>query len=104
MSCSENWPNSQRSRARREIVKRIAALSGAEIDKRYENGFDAALSAYLTVLADTAEPEVITEAASAAASAPNCWWTVGISRDLLMRVIATGHLQSAPVVYLDASV
>ena len=101
-----NWSNSRRSRrpvARLLIVKRIAALSSAEIDKRYENGFDAALSAYLTVLGDTGEPEVITEAASAAASAPNCWWTVGISRELLMRAIATGDVRSAPVMYVGAS-
>ena len=90
--------------ARREIVERIASLSRAEIDTRYENGFDAALSAYLTALGDTAEPELIAEAASAAASAPNCWWTVAISRELMMRAVATGHLQSAPVVYLDANV
>jgi hypothetical protein len=90
--------------ARDEIVKRITTLASAEIDKRYENSFDAALSAYLTVLGDTAEPEVIAEAASRAASAQNCWWTVGVARELLMRAIATGDVTSAPVVYVDASV
>jgi hypothetical protein len=90
--------------ARIEILKRITFLSSRELDKRYENRFDAALSAYLTVLGETAEPEVVTEAASTAASAPNCWWTVGISRELQMRAIATGHVRSAPVVYFDANV
>jgi hypothetical protein len=88
----------------REIAERIATLSRAEIDTRYENGFDAALSAYLTVLGDTAEPEVITQAASAAVSAVNCWWTVGISRELLMRAVATGHVRFAPMGRLAAGV
>ncbi len=89
---------------RSEIAERVAMLSHAEIDATYENPFDAALSAYLTVLGDTAEPEVVIEAASAATSAPNCWWTVGISRELLMRAVATGHVQSPQVGYVDTSV
>jgi hypothetical protein len=89
--------------SRREIAERISTLSRAQIDERYENSFDAALSAYLTVLGDTAEPDSIAEAASAVASAQNCWWAVGISRELLMRTAATGHLQSTPVAYLDAN-
>lgn len=89
---------------RTKIAERVATLSRAEIDAKYENPFDAALSAYLTVLGDTAEPEVVIEAASAAASAPNCWWTVGISRELLIRAVATGHVQSAHVWAVDTSV
>jgi hypothetical protein len=89
--------------SRREIAERISTLSRAQTDARYENPFDAALSAYLTVLGDTAEPDSIAEAASAVASAQNCWWAVGISREMLMRTAATGHLRSTPVVYLDAN-
>src|SRR6266478_427717 len=49
------------------VAKRVEELSQAEIDMRYENRFDAALSAYLTVLGDTAQPETVAKAASAAA-------------------------------------
>jgi hypothetical protein len=94
----------ENAQARSAIAERIAALSRVEIDARYENRLDAALSAYLTVLADTGEPDVIAQAASAAAVAPNCWWTVEIARDLLMRAVATGHAQVSPVQPLDASV
>lgn len=87
---------------RNQIAERVAMLSRVEIDASYENPSDAALSAYLTVLGDTAEPEVIIEAASVAASAPNCWWTPGVSRELLMRAVATGHVQSPRLAYTDA--
>ena len=78
------------------VAKRVEELSQVEIDGRYENRFDAALSAYLTVLGDTAQPETVAKAASAAAKAPNCWWTVGLSRELLMHAVATGFA-GAPV-------
>lgn len=84
--------------ARLIVAKRVEELSQAEIDTRYENRFDAALSAYLTVLDDTAQPETVARAASAAAKAPNCWWTVGLSRELLIHAVATGFAD-APVVY-----
>ena len=80
------------------IAKRVEELSEAEIDTRYENRFDAALSAYLTVLGDTAQPETVAKAASAAAKATNCWWTVGLSRELLMYAVATGFAE-APVMH-----
>lgn len=78
------------------LAKRVEELSRAEIDEHYENPFDVALSAYLTVLQDTAHPETVAKAASAAARAPNCWWTVGLSRELLVHAVATGFVE-APV-------
>jgi len=72
------------------IAKRVIDLSGRQVDPQYENVFDAALSAYLTALRDTAKPELIAEASSAAAAARNCWWTPGLSRELLVRALATG--------------
>lgn len=77
------------------IAKRVVDLSGRNVDPQYENQFDAALSAYLTVLRDTAKPEVLAEAASAAATARNCWWTTGLSRELLVRALATGDVSQS---------
>jgi hypothetical protein len=59
------------------MAKRVEELSLAAVDARFENRFDAALSAYLMVLRDTAQPEIVANAASAAANAPNRWWTLG---------------------------
>ncbi len=69
------------------IAKRVADLSARPIDPQYENAFDAALSAYLTALGETAKPDLIVEAASAAAGACNCWWTNAISTDLLAHAL-----------------
>jgi hypothetical protein len=84
------------------VAKRVEELSLAEIDSRYENRFDAALSAYLLVLSDTATPEIVAKAASAAAKAPNCWWTVGLSRELLMRAVATGFAEAPSARNMDS--
>lgn len=85
------------------VAKRVEELSQAEIDTRYENRFDAALSAYLMVLSDTAQPETVAKAAAAAAKAPNCWWTVGLSRELLVHAVATGFAQAPAVRHIDTS-
>ena len=82
--------------ARATLVRRVKDLAVSAIDTRYENRYDAALSAYLTALGDTAEPDVVAGASEAAARAPNIWWTVGISRDLIAHALATGAAQ-APV-------
>jgi hypothetical protein len=96
---AQDHPNAQAA-----IVARIATLSDMTIDQRYENRFDAALSAYLTVLGETAQADIIARAASTASTAPNCWWTIGISRELLMWAIATGEVHSEPVIYVDAGI
>ncbi len=83
--------------ARSEIAARITDIASREIDTRYENRYDAALSAYLTVLGDTAEPDVVAKAATAVIKTPKCWWAVGIARELLLRATATGVLEAAPI-------
>ena len=83
-------------RARSVVAKRIEQLADEPVDLQYENRYDAALSAYLTVLADTAEPEVIAKAASASAKAANTWWAGDISRELITHAIATGYTNWAP--------
>jgi len=75
---------------RAAVAQRVEELSALQIDKQYENRFDSALSAYLTVLSDTSAPDVVAKAAQAAAKAENTWWTVGLSRELVTRAIATG--------------
>ena len=79
--------------ARVAVARRVEELAGTDIDARYENRYDAALSAYLMVLADKAQPELIAKAAAAAARAPNIWWTAGISRELITHAVATGWAQ-----------
>ncbi len=80
--------------SRAKVAERVEDLAAAQADERYENRFDAALATYLTALDDTAQPEVIAKAATAAAKARNTWWTVGISHDLLTRAIATGFARA----------
>lgn len=87
--------------ARLAVVRRVEELAQSEINPRYENRFDAAMSAYLTVLDDTAEPETIARAGAAAANAPNIWWTVGVSREVIAHAVATGwaHAPAAAVAW-----
>lgn len=89
------------AQARAAVAKRVEELSGTEIDASYENRFDAALSAYLTVLGDVAEPEVLGKAAEAVTKTPNTWWAVGISHELLMRAIARGWVRAQEAPYAD---
>ena len=77
--------------ARAAIARRVEELAESAIDERYESRYDVALSAYLTVLGDTAQPEIIAKAAAAAAQAPNTWWTVSISRELMAHAVAKGQ-------------
>jgi hypothetical protein len=72
--------------ARETIAKRIEELSHSEGYALYENRFDAALSAYLTVLGATAQAETIAKAASCAVKARNCFWSVGLARELLYAI------------------
>lgn len=65
------------------IVKRIEELSQVVVDPHYENPFDAALSAYLTVLRKKADPKIIVKAATAASKAHNCLRAKHLSHDLL---------------------
>lgn len=80
---------------RAEVAKRIGDLSAREIDPRYENVYDAALSAYLTVLSETAGPDVIAETAKVACTARNCWWTEGLAKELLTSATASVRTSSS---------
>jgi hypothetical protein len=75
-------------RVRAILSSRIVDLSAREIDPRYENIYDAALCAYLTVLDETADPDLVLTAARVALKARNCWWTVELSEELLTRAVA----------------
>ncbi len=83
--------------ARVALARHVEELADRAVDPRYENRYDAALSAYLTVLSDSAQPETIAKAATAAAKAPNTWWTAGISRDLMAHAVASGLAMPPPV-------
>ncbi len=75
-----------------EVAGRIEAISRIEVDERYENRFDTALSAYLMVLSDVAEPEVASKAAQSVLRTPKIWWASGIARELLLQTVAVGTI------------
>ncbi len=64
------------------LLDRVKLLSSLQIDERYENEADVALSAYLIALSETASPNVTKEAAEVASLAQNCWWTSQIAREV----------------------
>jgi hypothetical protein len=76
-----------------EVAGRIEAISGIEVDERYENRFDTALSAYLMVLSDVAEPEVVSKASQAVLRTPKIWWASGVARELLLQTVAVGAIE-----------
>ena len=73
-----------------EVAERIEAISRIDVDERYENRFDTALSAYLMVLSDVAEPEVASKASQAVLRTPKIWWASGVARELLLQTVAAG--------------
>lgn len=73
-----------------ELVHRVKSISKFDVDMVYENPFDVALSAYLLVLSDVAEPEAVSAAAAAIIGTPRCWWASGLARELLLRTVAAG--------------
>ncbi len=75
-----------------EVVTRIENISHLEIDERYENPFDTALSAYLMALSDVAEPETLSKAAAAVLRTPKCWWASGLAHELLLQTVAAGAI------------
>jgi hypothetical protein len=48
--------------ARQRIVRRVAELSERQVDPRYENAYDAALSAYLAVILEAGTTDEIEKA------------------------------------------
>jgi hypothetical protein len=75
-----------------EVAERIESISRLDVDVAYENRLDAALSAYLMVLSDVAEPEVVAKAGQAVLRTPKCWWAAGLARELLLETVATGAI------------
>jgi hypothetical protein len=73
-----------------DVSARIDAIAKLEVDERYENPFDAALSAYVMALSDIADPKIVQEAAQAVLKTPKCWWASGIARKLVLETIAVG--------------
>jgi len=73
-----------------EVAGRIEAISRIEVDERYENRFDTALSVYLMVLSDVAEPEVASKASQAVLRTPKIWWASGVAQELLLQPVAEG--------------
>lgn len=70
------------------VAGRVEAISGIEVDERYENRFDTALSAYLMVLSDVAGPELVSQASQAILRTPKLWWASEIARELLLQTVA----------------
>lgn len=68
---------------RRDIADRVAKMAAQAVDRQYEHPAGVAFSAYLTALAETAEPEMIARAARAVSAVPNSSWAVSIANELL---------------------
>jgi hypothetical protein len=66
---------------RGSIASRLLEVTQRESDLCYENPFDAAIAAYLTVLKNFEGPEELQQAVEAVLRVPNCWW----ARDLALR-------------------
>ena len=86
-----------------EVAERIETISRIEADERYENRFDTALSAYLMVLSDVAEPEVASNASRAVLRTPKIWWASGVAREILLQTVAVGANREQGLVYLETS-
>jgi hypothetical protein len=74
------------SGAREAIAARLVELSSKQIELQYENPFDAAMTAYLTVLDEADNLETLAGAAEAVSKAPNCWWAAEASTRLMSKV------------------
>jgi hypothetical protein len=72
------------------VLERIETISLIEIDDRYENPFDTALSAYLMALPSTAEPQAAARASQAVLRTQKIWWASAVARELLLQTVAGG--------------
>lgn len=79
-------------RTAEELLRRVLQLIGQRIDPRYENPFDAALSAYLWVLNAT-YPDLALIGTELILAAPNCWW----ANKLAMQILAGRTIKSEDV-------
>jgi hypothetical protein len=64
------------------ILRRVGSLSNREVDPRYENVSDVALTVYVSLLAGH-DATLGRLAAGAAARASRCWWTTRVANRLL---------------------
>lgn len=67
-----------------QILQRVLELSNEQVDFRYENPWDTALTVYLWLLS-LKDSEAAETAASAVSRALNCWWATKIARSVLLR-------------------
>ena len=74
------------------IKARLLQLIKAEAHTDQEHPHDVALAAYLLALDDTAEPDVIAEAAREMASLQNGVWSTMLAREVLLRATSSGQL------------
>jgi hypothetical protein len=73
------------------VAARTEQIAAIEIDERYENPLDTALSAYVLALLDSnVAPEIVSKAAQAVFTTPKCWWSLGVARDALLKTAASG--------------
>jgi hypothetical protein len=73
-----------------EVAERVESISHLDVDLSYENRLDVALSAYLMVLSEVAEPEIVAKAGQAVLRISKCWWASGLARELLLETVAAG--------------
>ena len=76
----------------RQIKSRLLDLVRTETQSEHEHPYDVALAAYLLALDDTAEPDIIAEAAREMAGLPNGTWSTMLAREILLRATSTGQL------------
>ena len=65
------------------LLWRIHKISNYEIDRRFVNPFDYALTVYLFLLRNYS-PQFVRIAANFVQQIPRCWWAEKLSRDILM--------------------
>jgi hypothetical protein len=91
-----------------DVLRRVIALSAQAVDERYENPFDACLSAYLLILQEE-RPDLAQVAAAAIRRAANCWWSVDLARGILNRKMIrtspqeSGNVEIANIFHLPSS-
>jgi hypothetical protein len=76
-----------------ELAARIETISRLDIDERYENPFDVALSAYILALSDVPEKrKLVYEAVQAVLRTRKLWWADAFARELLLQTVAAGDI------------
>lgn len=83
------------------VIARLEELARKPIDFKYENPYDAAMTAYLTALSQVERPELLEDVVEAVLKTPNCWWAREISTrlqaDIARRRAANGLMETGAV-------